>query len=132
VDHRVHELSHGVTELLVPFFLAGIGLNLNLSVFADAGTLVLALIVLVAAVLSKLVGCGAGALALGKADAFRIGVGMVPRGEVGMVVAQIGLGLGVVSQQIYGVVVFMAVATTLAAPPLLNIAYRGVEKSDQA
>jgi len=49
---------------------------------------------------------------------------MVPRGEVGMVVAQIGLGLGVIQQSVYAVVVFMAVATTLAAPPLLSYAYR--------
>jgi Kef-type K+ transport system membrane component KefB len=132
VDRRVHELAQGVTELLAPFFLAGIGINLNLSVFGSLETVVLSLVVLLAAVLSKLVGCGAGALALGKADAFRVGVGMVPRGEVGMVVAQIGLGLGVVSQQIYGVVVFMAVATTLVAPPLLKIAYRGVEPSDKS
>jgi Kef-type K+ transport system membrane component KefB len=41
-----------------------------------------------------------------------------------MVVAQIGLGLGVIGQQIYGVVVFMAVLTTILAPPLLNLAYR--------
>ena len=123
VDHRVHELSHGVSELLVPFFLAGIGLNLNLSVFNNFDTIWLALAVLAAAVASKLLGCGAGALALGRADAFRVGCGMIPRGEVGMVVAQIGLSLGVVSQQIYGVVVFMAVITTLLAPPLLKIAY---------
>jgi Kef-type K+ transport system membrane component KefB len=132
VDHRVHDLAHGVTELLVPFFLAGIGLNLNLSVFGSLGTIGLALVVLAAAVLSKLIGCGFGALALGKKDAFRVGAGMVPRGEVGMVVAQIGLGLGVVSQQIYGLVVFMAVATTIIAPPLLKIAYRGAGSPDKS
>lgn len=125
VDHRVHELAHGVTELLVPFFLAGIGLNLNLSVFGSWRTILLAVLILAAAVLSKMIGCGVGALSLGRKDAFRVGVGMVPRGEVGMVVAQIGLGLGVVSQPIYAVVVFMAVATTIVAPPLIKIAYRG-------
>ncbi|MDP2998651.1 MAG: cation:proton antiporter [Bryobacterales bacterium] len=124
VGHRVHDLAHGVTELLVPFFLAGIGLHFNLRAFTDSGTILLALVILAAAVLSKFLGCGAGALRLGKADAIRVGVGMVPRGEVGMVVAQIGLGLGVIGQQVYGVVVFMAVLTTILAPPLLNLAYR--------
>ena len=57
---------------------------------------------------------------------------MMPRGEVGMVVAQIGLAMGVISQPIYGVVVFMAVATTIVAPPLLNLAYRGVERPEGA
>ena len=96
LDQRVHDLAHGVSELLIPFFLAGIGLHLDLSVFAHRPTLILSSIILVAAVLSKLVGCGLGALKLGWGDAFRIGAGMAPRGEVGMVVAQIGLGLGVV------------------------------------
>ena len=49
---------------------------------------------------------------------------MVPRGEVGMVVAQIGLGMSVISSEVYGVVVFMAVATTLVTPLLLKIAFR--------
>jgi len=49
---------------------------------------------------------------------------MIPRGEVGMVVAQIGLGFGILSRSSYGVVVFMSVATTILAPPLIKIAYR--------
>jgi Kef-type K+ transport system membrane component KefB len=77
---------------------------------------------------SKFIGCGLGAVGLGKTDMLRIGVGMVPRGEVGMVVAQIGLSIGVISQPVYGVVVFMAVATTLVAPPLLVPTYRGLIK----
>jgi Kef-type K+ transport system membrane component KefB len=124
VGHRVHDLAHGVTELLVPFFLAGIGLHMDLSAFTEPGTIVLALIILVAAVFSKLVGCGLGAYRLGRREMLRVGAGMVPRGEVGMVVAQIGLGLGVISQSIYGIVVFMAVATTLIAPAMLNYAYK--------
>lgn len=126
VSHRVHDLAHGVTELLVPFFLVAIGLHVDLSVFSQPSILVLALVVLAAAILSKLAGCGLGAIRLGRADALRVGVGMVPRGEVGMVVAQIGLGLGVMGEHVYGVVVFMAVATTLAAPPLLRLAYRNL------
>jgi Kef-type K+ transport system membrane component KefB len=126
-SHRVHDLAQGVTELLVPFFLAGIGLHLDLSSVANRTTLILSSLILVAAILSKFIGCGAGALGMGRANAIRVGVGMIPRGEVGMVVAQIGLGLGVVSQSIYAVVVFMSVLTTLVAPPLLNWAYRGEE-----
>jgi Kef-type K+ transport system membrane component KefB len=124
---RVHDLAHGITELLAPFFLAGIGLRLDLAAFASLDLMILSGVILVAAVLSKLIGCGAGAFRLGKQEMFRIGVGMAPRGEVGMVVAQIGLGLGVIEEPVYGVVVFMAVATTLIAPPLLKIAYRDVE-----
>jgi len=65
-------------------------------------------------------------LRLGRRTALRVGVGMIPRGEVGMVVAQIGLSLGVIAQGIYDAVVFMSIATTLIAPPLLSFAYREV------
>jgi Kef-type K+ transport system membrane component KefB len=125
VDRRVHDLAHGITELLVPFFLAGIGLQINLAVFSSRATLELTLAVCVMAVLSKLIACGLGAWKLGRADMLRVGVGMIPRGEVGMVVAQIGLSLGIVEQKVYAVVVAMAVITTLVAPPLLKYAYRG-------
>ena len=132
VGQRVRDLAHGATELLVPFFLAGIGLHVDLGAFQTPSMIALAAVILVAALVSKFVGCGLGAWSLGRVEAVRIGVGMIPRGEVGMVVAQIGLAMGVISQNIYGVVVFMAVATTIAAPPLLSIVYRGVEKPEIA
>jgi Kef-type K+ transport system membrane component KefB len=126
VDRRVLHLTDGVTELLVPFFLVGIGLHFDVGAFSDRSTLTLALVIFAAAVFSKFFGCGLGALSLGRGDAVRVGVGMVPRGEVGMVVAQIGLSMGVMAQSVYGIVVFMSVATTLIAPPLLRLAYRSV------
>jgi len=120
---RERDLAQGVSEFLVPFFLAGIGLHVDLSAFMRPSTAALAIILLLAAIVSKFIGCGLGAAALGRADAFRVGVGMIPRGEVGMIVAQIGLGLGMLSRDSYGVVVFMSVATTIIAPPLIKIFY---------
>jgi Kef-type K+ transport system membrane component KefB len=73
-----------------------------------------------------MIGAGLGSFRLGFRDMARIGSGMVPRGEVGMVVAQIGLGLHVIEDSVYAVVVFMAVLTTIIAPPLLNLSYRGI------
>ncbi|MEK7404595.1 MAG: cation:proton antiporter [Acidobacteriota bacterium] len=128
VARRVQDLAHGVTELLAPFFLAGIGMHLDVAGFTRPSLVALAVVILIAALLSKFVGCGLGAWKLGRTEAIRIGVGMVPRGEVGMVVAQIGLGMGVIAQHVYGVVVFMAVATTLVAPPLLKWAYRDARR----
>jgi Kef-type K+ transport system membrane component KefB len=123
-DARMRTLTRGVSELLVPFFLAGIGLHLNFGVFRSRSTIALALVILAAAVVTKLVGCGLGAISLGWQNVLKIGLGMVPRGEVGMVVAQIGLGMAVISTEVYSVVVFMAVATTLLTPLLLKIAFR--------
>jgi Kef-type K+ transport system membrane component KefB len=125
VTARVRDLAHGITELLVPFFLAGIGLRLDLSIFGSPGILVLAVVIVIAAVVSKLIGCGLGAYRLGMRDMLRIGSGMIPRGEVGMVVAQIGFAMGVVDKSVYGVAVFMALATTIVAPPLLKVAFKG-------
>jgi Na+:H+ antiporter len=121
VDHRVHTLSHGITEFLLPFFLTGIGLNLDLRSIANREAMLLSAIILVAAVLSKLVGAGLGVVHLGLKEMLRVGSGMVPRGEVGMVVAQIGLAMNIVEQSVYGVVVFMAIATTMIAPPMLKL-----------
>ena len=105
-------------------------MHFDLSAFAGGRTLALAGVLWVAAVLSKFVACGVGALCMGRTDAIRVGVGMAPRGEVGMVVAQIGLNLGVIGHNlgvighnIYGIIVFMSVATTLVAPPLLKLAF---------
>jgi Na+:H+ antiporter len=126
VDRRVHELTRGVTELLVPFFLVGVGLRLDLSVFATRTVLLLAGSIVLAAVVAKFTACGLAAFRMGRSDAIRVGVGMIPHGEVGMVVAQIGLGMGVMAQSVYGIIVFMSVATTLLAPPLLKLAFRQV------
>lgn len=126
VSHRVQDLAQGVTELLVPFFLAGIGLALDANVLRDPRTLTLAAVITVAAIVSKLLGCGLGALSLGWPDARRIGAGMVPRGEVGMVVAQLGAAMGIVSKATYGVVVVMAVMTTVVAPVLLAVTFRSL------
>jgi Kef-type K+ transport system membrane component KefB len=131
VRPRVKELAQGVTELLVPFFLAGIGLHVNLRVLGEKPLVILAMVVMLAAIAAKFVGCGIAAATLGKVDALRIGVGMIPRGEVGMVVAQLGLTLGVIKEDIYSIVVFMAVATTLVAPPLIKLAYAGARPTER-
>lgn len=118
---KVHQLTSGVTEFLVPFFLVNIGMQLNLSVFRDSNVVVLAVVITIAAVITKFIGGGLGAWGMPKREMAQIGVGMIPRGEVGIVVAQIGLGMAVISQQFFASVLFMAVATTLIAPPLIKI-----------
>ena len=122
-DHTMHKQTNGITEFLVPFFLVNIGMQLKLDVFRDPSVIALSLIVTLVAVVTKLIGCGAGAWNLGARRAAQVGMGMVPRGEVGIVVAQIGLSLAVIDAQLYGVVLFMAVATTLIAPPFLKWLY---------
>ena len=124
-DHpNMHRQINGVTEFLVPFFLVNIGMQLRLDVFRSPSVIVLCVLVTLVAVATKLFGCGLGAINLGIKRAAQVGMGMVPRGEVGIIVAQIGLSLAVIGPELYGVVLFMAVATTLIAPPFLKILYR--------
>jgi Na+:H+ antiporter len=123
---RVHDLTHGVTELLVPFFLANIGLHFQPEVFKDSSTLLLALAIIPVAVGSKILGCGLGASRYGRVIATRVGLGMIPRGEFCMVVAQVGLGLMALSSSTYAVIVLMAIVAAMITPPLLKLAFRGV------
>lgn len=122
-NYGMHKLTSGVTEFLVPFFLVNIGMQLNLAVFKDWSVVLLAVVITVAAVVTKFVGCGLGAWGMTRRQMAQVGVGMVPRGEVGIVVAQIGLSLAVITERFFASVLFMAVATTLIAPPLIKYFY---------
>jgi Na+:H+ antiporter len=120
---RLHQQSQALTEFTTPFFLISIGMKLNLSIFVSWDVVFLSFVVIALAILTKFIGCGLGALGMGRRQAIQVGVGMIPRGEVGIVVAQIGLALAVVSDAVYGVVLAMSVITTIAAPPLIKAAF---------
>ncbi len=122
-NHKMHRLTTGVTEFLVPFFLVNIGMQLNLSVFRETSVIVFAVLLTLIAVVTKFVGCGLGAFGSTRREMAQVGIGMVPRGEVGIVVAQIGLSLGVIGQQFFAAVLFMAIATTLIAPPFIKMLF---------
>ena len=130
-NQAMHTQMKGITEFLVPFFLVTIGMQLRLEVFLQWSTIVLTLAVTLIAVISKLIGCALPVMNLGWRRAGQVAVGMVPRGEVGIVVAQIGLALGVINDVLFAVVLFMAVATTLIAPPFLKMLF-AAERNQQA
>ncbi len=122
-DKKMHQLTTGVTEFLVPFFLVNIGMQLDLSVFRETSVILFAIVLTLLAVITKFVGGGVGAWGLPRREMAQVGIGMVPRGEVGIVVAQIGLGLGVIGKDFFAAVLFMAVATTLIAPPFIKMLF---------
>jgi len=117
--------SQAVYDFLVPFFFVVIGTKVDLGAFDDPEILAIALGVTVLAVMGKLLGGAIASRGMGGRSAAIVGVGMVPRGEVGLVVAGVGAGIGAVSGDMFAVVVFMSVATTLLAPPVLVWLYRG-------
>jgi Kef-type K+ transport system membrane component KefB len=116
-----------VAAFFTPFFFGFIGAQVDLAGLADLGTLALVAGVTAIAVGTKFIGAFIGAIRLGRAEAALIGWGMVPRGEVGIVVAGLGLAAGAISSQLYSVVVGMAVLTTLVVPPLMGPLVRRAE-----
>jgi Kef-type K+ transport system membrane component KefB len=129
-NRKMHQLTAGVTEFLVPFFLVNIGMQLNLALFSDMSVVSFAIVVTLIAVVTKFIGGGLGAWGMPRREMGQVGVGMIPRGEVGIVVAQIGLGMGAISDKFFAAVLFMAVSTTLIAPPLIKLFYSQDEDKD--
>jgi len=109
-----------IYAFFAPFFFAFIGTQLDLDALADSGALALLAAVTAIAVVTKFASAYAGARALGRRDALRVGIGMVPRGEVGIIVASIGSAEGVLDAELFAVIVGMSILTTLIAPPALR------------
>lgn len=128
-DHReewgITERIYALYEFLVPFFFVVMGAQLNLRTFLDRSIIATALIISTIAILTKLIGCGLGAFKMGARDAIRIGFGMVPRGEVGIIVGLVGLRLHTISDAVYSIVIVMTIITTLMAPPVLRLLFKG-------
>jgi Kef-type K+ transport system membrane component KefB len=118
----------GITEFLAPFFFFTIGSQLNVHLFAG-NVLYTATVISFLAIVSKVVGCGLPLWREGRLSALQVGVGMMPRGEVALIVALVGLRSEIVLPTTYAVVVFMTAVTTILAPPLLRYLFRGEMKS---
>ncbi|MGD1060666.1 MAG: cation:proton antiporter [Methanomassiliicoccales archaeon] len=109
-----------INEFLVPFFFLYIGVRIQLGAFSTVSIIVLTLLLTVVAIVTKFAGCAVGAKSLGARSATIVGVGMIPRGEVGLTVAFIGLSNGVLTNDMYSVIVAMALITTIVGPWLIT------------
>ena len=123
-EHLLHK-SETLVALFLPFFLVNIGMQVSLDALKSPLVLGVAVVITIFAILGKYLGGLFAARNLGKRAAAQIGMGMVPRGEVGIVAAQLGLALGVLDARMFAIVLFMAVATTLVAPPFLRKLFAG-------
>ena len=122
IANVVQERIYGLYEFFVPLFFAVMGMMVNVRALFNTEVLTFGIAYTILAVLSKVLGCGIPTLALGfnVRGALRIGSGMVPRGEVALIIAGIGLTAGILDEQMFGVVIMMTLLTTLVAPPLLT------------
>ncbi len=118
----------GITEFLAPFFFFAIGSRLNVHLFTG-NVLLAAIVISLLAIVSKVVGCGFPLWRDGWLRALQVGVGMMPRGEVALIVALVGLQSQIVLPSTYAIVVFMTAVTTILAPPLLRYLFRSEMKA---
>ena len=122
-EQQIEHLLHPISAFLVPVFFVFMGMHVDLSAFARVDVLGLSALLTVAAILGKQA-CSLGALGQ-KLDRLSIGIGMIPRGEVGLIFANIGLGLHVAGQRVvdegvFSAVVIMVIVTTIVTPPALK------------
>jgi Kef-type K+ transport system membrane component KefB len=122
-EHELDELLEPLASFLVPIFFVMMGMQVDLASFAKWEVLSLAMLITLAAILGKQA-CSLATLGRGL-DSLSVGIGMIPRGEVGLIFANIGLGLTiggkpVVDSAVYSAIVVMVIATTLVTPPALK------------
>jgi Kef-type K+ transport system membrane component KefB len=121
IEQRIRGLTYAI---LVPVFFISIGLQTNARLL-DAADIPFALLIVAAAVVGKVVGSGGGALAAGfpSQSALRVGIGMISRGEVGLIIAAIGVQTGLLAERGFAVMVIMVLATTVITPVLLRMVF---------
>ena len=111
--------TESLYEWLVPYFFVMMGAAVNVKLFASPSVLLPGAALVVIAVVTKVVGCGLGIINEGPRTAIAVGVGMVPRGEVGLIVAAVGQRMGIVTPTVYAMIILVIVASTLVVPPVL-------------
>lgn len=125
ISRVVQESLEPIFTFLVPIFFVVMGMMVNVRELMDWNILIVGLAYTSVAVLAKLMGCGLPALLCGfnARGALRVGLGMVPRGEVALIIAGVGLASGYLQGSDFGIAVFMTLVTTLIPPPLLVAAF---------
>lgn len=119
-ERTIQHLVAPLESILAPMFFIVIGIQVKLETFGSWSVIILASGLILAAIIGKLLsGLGANK----KDDRLFIGIGMLPRGEVGLVFASIGRTLGVISDNLFSAIVLMVLVTTFIAPPLLKARY---------
>lgn len=115
-EKHVEELIEPLAHLLVPIFFVVTGMSVRLETLSDPKVVLVALAVTAVAFIGKYIS----GFAAGNVNKHLVGFGMVPRGEVGLIFATIGQTLGVISDELFSVIVIMVILTTLLTPPILT------------
>jgi Kef-type K+ transport system membrane component KefB len=133
-DHHLESLLHPLVHLFVPIFFVEMGMHVDLRSLVDVKIVILASGLSAIAILGKLA-CSLGVLERGL-NRLSVGIGMIPRGEVGLIFAAIGLrlhigGEHILTESTYSALVVMVIATTIVTPPLLKWAFDRQQATDE-
>lgn len=123
-QHPIEEEVAPLYAFFAPFFFAFIGTQVDLAELVSGEALALLAAVTALAMATKYAGARLGARGMAAGEGHAVALGMIPRGEVGVIVAGIGAAAGVVDERLFAVIVAMSVLTTLLVPPLLRAALR--------
>ncbi len=115
-DHHLEELIYPLGYFLIPLFFMLIGMQVDLQTLFDLKVLSAALIITAVAFIGKL----AAGMVAGSVNKWIVGWGMAPRGEVGLIFAAVGQQIGVVSPEMYSIIIIVVIFTTLFTPPILT------------
>jgi Kef-type K+ transport system membrane component KefB len=118
--HALEKQLQPIMAFLVPFFFVVTGAKVNLGDLGNLSVLGTLAVVTLLAVIGKLIGGGLGALSLGRKSALIVGTGMVPRGEVGIIIASLGQQAGIFTGATYALIIGMSLLTSVIAPPILG------------
>lgn len=118
-EYRLEDQVRPLLGFLAPFFFVVTGSKVDLSIFIEPKMILAAAVVTVLAIAGKVIGCGLASIRLGRASALVVGVGMSPRGEVGIIIAALGLQAGVFEKDVYALIIAMSVLTSVIAPMVL-------------
>ncbi len=121
IAHVIQENLHPVYLFVVPVFFVVMGMLVDVTVMTNPKILMFGGIYTVIAIVTKIIGCGLPTLLCGfnGRGALRVGLGMIPRGEVALIVAGLGLSKGLIDGTIFAIAVMMTLITTLIPPPLI-------------
>ncbi len=118
-EYRIERQMRPLLIFLAPFFFVVTGSKVDISIFAEPAMIVSGLVITVLAVIGKVVGCGLAARRMGKISALIVGFGMSPRGEVGIIIAALGMKEGIFEEKIYALIIAMSILTSVISPPIL-------------
>ena len=130
VFEKIENYIGKIGLIFAPLFFAIIGAQVDLRA-VDLNILILSGVIIVVAVTTKLFGCGLPAMYFlkSKQKGLRVGIGMISRGEVGLIVAGVGVTAGVLTSEVYSTIIIMVVVTTIITPIWLKIEYRKEQKN---